>query len=193
MGPNEDVRDLSTTHSYHSFWREWLKNPKRNNHLTIKARQSCITSKCFDIAKLWCLWLNIIGYFFSLSYMPMHDMLKMKKNVQRKSKAKRIKMLLNMVASVFLGDVGVIGCTLKVIVPIKQLWLCVSVFDFLISQIVIIWDTYALLLCFHIQHANSLLLLIRVQLQCDLAITRNTCVNIYSLNCLNLFLKYKIG
>ena len=35
--------------------------------------------------------LNIIGYFFSLSYMSMHDMLK-RKNMQRKSKAKRIKM-----------------------------------------------------------------------------------------------------
>ena len=41
-------------------------------------------------------------------------------------------MLLNMVAGVFLGDVGVIGCTLKVMVPIKQLWLCVDVFDPLI-------------------------------------------------------------
>ena len=50
--------------------------------------------------------------------MPMHDMLK-KKNMQRIIKAKRIKMLLNMVASVFLGDVGVIECTSKVIVPIK--------------------------------------------------------------------------
>ena len=50
--------------------------------------------------------------------MPMHDMLK-RKNIQRKSKVKRIKILLNMVASVFLGDVGVIGCTSKVIVPIK--------------------------------------------------------------------------
>ena len=47
--------------------------------------------------------------------MTMHDMLK-KKNMQRKKKAKRIKMLLNMVASVFLGDVGIIGCTSKVIV-----------------------------------------------------------------------------
>ena len=64
--------------------------------------------------------LTSLGNFFSLSYMPMHDMLK-KKNMQRKSKAKRIKMLLNMVASVFLGDVGVIERTLKVIVPIKQL------------------------------------------------------------------------
>ena len=52
--------------------------------------------------------------------MPMHDMLK-KKNMQRKIKAKRIKMLLNMVASMFLGDMGVIGCISKVIVPIKQL------------------------------------------------------------------------
>ena len=50
----------------------------------------------------------------------MHDMLK-KKNMQRKSKEKRIKMLLNMVANVFLGDVGVIGYILKVIVPVKQL------------------------------------------------------------------------
>ena len=71
-------------------------------------------------------------------------------------------MLLNMIASMFLGDVGVIRCTSKVIVLIKQLWLYVSVFDFLISQIVIIWDTYALLLCFHTQYANSLLLLIHV-------------------------------
>ena len=102
-----------------------------------------------------------------------------KKNMQRKSKAKRIKILLNMVASVFLGDVGVIGYTSKVIVPIKQFWLCVSVFDFLISQIIIIWDTYALLLCFsHTTRKNSLILLIHVQVQCDLTITRNKCVNV---------------
>ena len=50
----------------------------------------------------------------------MHAMLK-KKTMQRKTKAKRIKMLLNMIASVFLGDVGVIGYTLKVIVAIKLL------------------------------------------------------------------------
>ena len=114
-----------------------------------------------------------------------------RKICKENQKQKRIKMLLNMVTSVFLGNVGVIGCTSKVIIPIKQLWLCVSVCGFLISQIIIIWDTYALLLCFHTQHANSLLLLIYVQVQCDLAITRNTCVNVCSLNCYNLFLKYK--
>ena len=36
-----------------------------------------------------------------------------------------------MIASMFLEDVGVKGCTSKVIVSIKQLWLCVSVIDFL--------------------------------------------------------------
>ena len=51
--------------------------------------------------------------------MPMHDMLK-RKNMQRKTKVKRIKMLLNMVASVFPGDVGVIKCTSNVVVLIKQ-------------------------------------------------------------------------
>ena len=57
--------------------------------------------------------------------MPMHDMLKRKymqrKKKKKKTKVKRIKMLLNMVASVFLRDVRVIGCTSKVIVPIMQL------------------------------------------------------------------------
>ena len=40
---------------------------------------------------------------------------------------------------------------------------------------------------------NYLLLLIHVQVQYDLDITRNTCVNVCSLNYLDLFLKYKIG
>ena len=39
----------------------------------------------------------------------------------------------------------------------------------------------------------SLLFLIHVQIQCDLAITSFTCVNVCSLNCLDLFFKYKIG
>ena len=76
----------------------------------------------------------ISGYFFSL-IMTMHDMplYALKKNIHRSWKAKRIKMLLNMVASMFIGDVRVIWCTLKVMVPIKQLWLCVDIFDSLIS------------------------------------------------------------
>ena len=41
---------------------------------------------------------NIIGYFFSLSNKPTYDILK-RKIYKEKSKAKRSKMLLNMIAS----------------------------------------------------------------------------------------------
>ena len=51
-----------------------------------------MTFVCFGIAKLKCQLLNIIGYFFSIYYMPMHDLLK-RKNMQRKIKSKKIKML----------------------------------------------------------------------------------------------------
>ena len=43
-------------------------------------------------AKVQCQKLNIIGDFFSLSYMPMHDLLK-KKNMQRKIKSKKNQIL----------------------------------------------------------------------------------------------------
>ena len=43
---------------------------------------------------------NIIGYFFSLSNKPMYDILK-RKICKEKSKAKRSKMLLNMIASMY--------------------------------------------------------------------------------------------
>ena len=117
-----------------------------------------------------------------------------KENMQRKIKAKRIKMLYIWLQACLLGDVGVTGCTLKVIVPIKQLWLCVSWSDFLISQIVITYRhlcNLAMFFTYNMQY--SLLLLIHVQVQRDLAITRFTCVNICSLNCLDLFFKYKLG
>ena len=46
-----------------------------------------MTSICFDIAKVQCQKLNIIGYFFSISYMPMHDLLK--KNICKENKKKK--------------------------------------------------------------------------------------------------------
>ena len=49
---------------------------------------------------------NIIGYFFSLSNMPMHYILKGKKICKEKSKAKRSKKLLNMIASVYFRRCG---------------------------------------------------------------------------------------
>ena len=54
-----------------------------------------MTSICFGIAKVQCQMLNIIEYFFSFFYMPLHGLLK------RKIKSKKIKMLLNMIASMY--------------------------------------------------------------------------------------------
>ena len=62
------------------------------------------------------------------------------------------------------------------------------------SQIVITCRHLCNLVIFFTHNTQySLLLLIYVQVQCDLAITRNTYVNVCSLNCLDLFLKYKIS
>ena len=54
----------------------------------------------FRIAKLECQKLNIIEYFFSLSYMLIHDLLKMK-NMQKKNKKKNDQNALYMIASVY--------------------------------------------------------------------------------------------
>ena len=78
-----------------------------------------MTSVCFGIAKVQCQKLNIIGYFFSISYMSMNDLLK--KKICKENKSKKNQNALNMIARYFPGDVGVIGCTSKVIVPFKQL------------------------------------------------------------------------
>ena len=132
-----------------------------------------------------------IGYFL-LSLICL-CMICSKRKYAKNTKVKRIKMLLKMIASVFLGNVGVIGCTSKVIIPIKQVMIVCEFSDFLISQIVITCRRLCNLTTFFTHNTQySLLLLIHVQVQCDLAITRNICVNVCSLNCLNLFLKYKI-
>ena len=92
----------------------------------------------------------------------------------------------------FVRDVGVIGCTSKVIVPIKQLWLCVSVFYSPIS--LSLHDEILILTCKSFTHSTQFFATIDtiVQVQCALAITRNTCVSWNLLNCLNLFLKIKL-
>ena len=54
---------------------------------------------CFDIAKLECQKLIIIGYFFSLSYMSMHDLLK--KKICKENKCKKNQNALNMIVSVY--------------------------------------------------------------------------------------------
>ena len=58
-----------------------------------------MTFVCFGIAKLECQMLNIIGYFFSISYMPMHDLLKIK--VCKEKKKQNDQNALYMIASVY--------------------------------------------------------------------------------------------
>ena len=57
-----------------------------------------MTSVCFCIAKMQCQKLNIIGYFFSISYMSMHDLLKNK--ICKENKRKKNQNTLNMITSV---------------------------------------------------------------------------------------------
>ena len=59
-----------------------------------------MTSICFGIAKVQCQKLNIVGYFFSLSYMPVYDML-IKRKICKENKSKKIKYALYMIASVY--------------------------------------------------------------------------------------------
>ena len=58
-----------------------------------------MTFVCFGIAKLECQKLNIIGYFFSISYMPMHGLLKRK--MCKEIKSKKNQNSLNIIISVF--------------------------------------------------------------------------------------------
>ena len=57
-----------------------------------------MTYVCFGKAKVQCQMLNIIGYLFFISYMPMHDLLK--KKICKENKSKKNQNALNMIASV---------------------------------------------------------------------------------------------
>ena len=59
-----------------------------------------MTFVCFGIAKLKCQMLNIIGYFFSLSYMSMHDLLQ-KEKYAKKNKKQKDQNALNMITSMY--------------------------------------------------------------------------------------------
>ena len=82
--------------------------PKRKAYITISLLLPVnheMTSVCFGITKVQCQKLNIIGYFFSLSYMPMHDMLYKRKHA-KKNKRKKIQNALYMIASVYTRRCG---------------------------------------------------------------------------------------
>ena len=59
-----------------------------------------MTSVCFGIVKVQCQEHNIIGYFFSLFYLPMHGTLYKKKYAKKKIKSKKNQNALYMTASV---------------------------------------------------------------------------------------------
>ena len=63
--------------------------------------------------------LNIIGYFFSL--LNAHEFYAQKKKYAKKIKSKNNQNAFKYGYKRVFRDVGVIGCTTKVIVPIKQL------------------------------------------------------------------------
>ena len=58
-----------------------------------------MTYVCFGIAKVQCQMLNIIRYFFYISYMLMHDLLK--KKICKENKSKKNQNALNMIVSVY--------------------------------------------------------------------------------------------
>ena len=105
----------------------------------------------------------------------------LKENMQRKIKSKKNQNVLYMIASVSLRRCGSYKMYLEDDNPPQA------------SMIVCELKQLCNLAMFFTHNKQySLLLLIHVQVQCDLAITRNTCVNVCPLNCLDLFLKYKI-
>ena len=57
-----------------------------------------MTFVCFGIAKVQCQMLNIIGYFFSISYMSMNGLLKRKICIE--NRRQKYQNDLNMIASV---------------------------------------------------------------------------------------------
>ena len=121
-------------------------------------------------SKIVMFWLIIIEYFFSVLYTHARYVQKENKYA-KKNKSKKNQNAFKYSCKRVSRRCGSYKMYLEGDSPHQLVMIVCECFDFLLSQIVIIWDTYALLLCFHTQHVNSLLLLIHVQVQCDFAIT----------------------
>ena len=120
-----------------------------------------MTSVCFGIAKVQCQKLNLNGYFFFVSYMPMYVLLK-KKNMQKKNqKQKDKKMLLNMIASVYSRKCGSYRMYLKGDSPYQAVMILCELKRF--SHISNRHNMYTLMQSCDVFHTQySLLLLIHV-------------------------------
>ena len=129
-----------------------------------------MTFVCLGIAKLECQISLGISFLFLIS--PCMICFK-RKICKVKSKAKKIKNVLNMIASMYSTRCGSYRMYLKGDSPHQAVMIMCELSDFLISQIVITCIHLCNLVMFFIHNTqNYLLLLIHVQVQCDLAITR---------------------
>ena len=143
-----------------------------------------MTFVCLGIAKLECQISLGISFLSLIS--PCMIYLK-RKRCKEKSKEKRLKMLLNMIASVYSRRCGSYRMYLEGDSPHQAVMIVCELKWFSHTQIIITCiHLYNLAMFFTHNTQYSLLFLIHVQIQCDLAITSFTCVNVCSLNCLNL-------
>ena len=134
-----------------------------------------MTFMCLGIAKLECQ--ISLGISFSSLISSCMIYLK-KKHAKKNQKQKDKKMLLNMIAC---------WCMFFFHLPFHVLFL----FSLYTHASYLFVCNLAMFFTHNTQY--SLLFLIHVQIQCDLVIISFTCVNVCLLNCLDLFLKYKIG
>ena len=116
----------------------------------------------------------------SLSYMPMHDMLKRKKYA-KKNKNKKNQDAFKYGCKHVSRRCGSFRMYLKGDSPHQVVMIVCELNWFFISQIILTCRHLCnLVMPFTHNTQNSLLFLIHVQVQCDLATTRNTCVNVCS-------------
>ena len=146
---------------------------------------------CFDIEKLWCFSLNIIGYFFSLLYAHAWYARK-KKNMQRKIKSKISQNAFKYGCKRVSRRCGSYRMYLK------------GDSSYQVVMIVCEWNWFSYIsnlhnmrhLCtlamFYTQHAK-IICYFWYMCRYNVIWPSQGIRNIYSLNYLNLFLKYKIG
>ena len=153
-----------------------------NNHLTTKTRQSyniCVQFIKAILGKVWHLHSKnkmfglhnwVIPFFLIYPCMLCHFILKRKIFKEHVKQKKKNQNTFKYSCKHVFRRCESIWCTLKVIVPIKQLWLCINVFDYLIS--LFSYDETLMFLA-KVSHTTRILfanLDTVVQVQCDLAI-----------------------
>ena len=145
---------------------------------------------CFNIAKLECQKLNIIGYFFSISYMSMHDLLKKKICKEKKKRSKCFKYD----CKLYSRRCGSYRMYLEGDSPHQTVMIVCELKWF--SHISNRYNMYTLMQSCNVFHTTHNIFCYFWYMCKYNVIWRSqgfTCVNVYSLNYLDLFLKYKIG